>query len=70
MEDSTNGSVSDSLHCVNYFVEIEDYFRKVVNMKAVEGLLVYFLLNFNMIWIKDLGVMHTRRSVPCFQKLN
>ena len=40
--DSTNGSVSDSLLsdsllCDNYFVEIEDYIGKVLNMKVVEG---------------------------------
>ena len=69
VEDSTNGSVSDSLPCVNYFVEIEDYFGKVVNLKDVEGLLIYLLLNLHMFWIKDLGIMHTRRSVSCFQKL-
>ena len=68
-EDSTNRLISDSLHCVNYFVEIEDYFGKVVNMKVVEGLLIYFLLNFHMIWIKYLGLMHAKRSVSCFQKL-
>ena len=34
-EDSTNGSVSDSLLCINYFVEIEDYFGKVLNMKVL-----------------------------------
>ena len=67
VEDSTNGSVSDSLPYVNYFVEIEDYFGKVVNMKVVEDLLIYLLLNFHMIWIKYLGVMHTRRLVSCFQ---
>ena len=33
--DSTNCSVSDSLLCDNYFVEIEDYFGKVLNMKVV-----------------------------------
>ena len=36
-EDSINGSVSDSLPCVNYFVKIEDYFGKVLNIKVVEG---------------------------------
>ena len=34
--DSTNCSISDSLSCDNYFVEIEDYFGKVLNMKVVE----------------------------------
>ena len=34
-KDSTNRSVSDSLPCVNYFVEIKDYFGKVVSMKVV-----------------------------------
>ena len=34
--DSTNGSVSDSRLCDNYFVEIEDYFGKVLNMKVVQ----------------------------------
>ena len=33
--DSTNCSVSDSLHFDNYFVKIEDYFGKVLNMKVV-----------------------------------
>ena len=35
VEDSTNGLVFDILPCVNYFVKIEDYFGKVVNMKVV-----------------------------------
>ena len=34
-EDITNRLVSDSLPCINYFVEIEDYFGKVLNMKVV-----------------------------------
>ena len=33
--DSTNCSVSDSLSCDNYFLEIEDDFDKVLNMKVV-----------------------------------
>ena len=48
VEDTTNGSISDCLPCVNYFVEIEDYFGNVVNMKVVEGLLIYLLLNFHI----------------------
>ena len=41
--DSTNDSVSDSLLCDNYFVKIEAYFGKVLNMKVVEGWLIELL---------------------------
>ena len=34
--DSTNCSVFDSLFLDNYFVEIEDYFGKVLNYKVVK----------------------------------
>ena len=58
--DSTNDSVSDSLSCDNYFLEIERDFDKMLNMKVVEGWLIYLLLKFHMIWLKDLRVMHAR----------
>ena len=41
--DSINCSVSDSLLCDNYFVKIEAYFGKVLNMKVVEGWLIELL---------------------------
>ena len=34
--ESTNGSLSDSLPCKSYFIEIEDYFGRVLNYKVVK----------------------------------
>ena len=40
-------SVLDSLYCVNYFVEIENDFGKMLNWKVVEDLLKSLLLKFH-----------------------
>ena len=44
---STIYSVLDSLSCVNYFVEIENDFDKMLNWKVVKDLLNYLLLKFH-----------------------
>ena len=53
-------SVLDSLSCVNYFVEIENDFGKMLNWKVVEDLLKYLLYKFHE--FSDVGSqdMHAR----------